>query len=107
MYISNENDPLFIKVHIDNTICSNDYVKDFKDIYKYIAYIETNTRNHRDVDWIFYYIKAVSKPIIFYGIKIYTDIKSMREIVLEPKYLSKEEVLEFLEKKLECKNIVY
>ena len=105
--VFSEHLPLLINIHVDSTVCSNNCVKDFKDIYKYISYIEKNECKHRNVEWLFDYIKMHSKPILFYGVKIYTDIKSMQEIVLEPKYSSKEETLEFIEKELECRHITY
>ena len=80
------NNLLAIKVYIDSTICSNDNIKDFKDIYECVLNLEKNRGSCLCMpNEIYNYINN--------SIKRYTDIKPIQEIILKPKYSSKEEIL--------------
>lgn len=84
--IYSNNNLLTIKVYIDSTICTNDNVKDFKDIYECVLNLEKNKSS----------CLCMPNEICNYinnSIKRYTDIKPIQEIILKPKYSSKEEIL--------------
>ena len=84
--IYNNNNLLAIKVYIDSTICSNDNIKDFKDIYECVLNLEKNRGSCLCMpNEIYNYINN--------SIKRYTDIKPIQEIILKPKCSSKEEIL--------------
>lgn len=82
-------------IYIDSSLCSNKESNEYKDIYKFYSYIEYNQYRCDDIKWIVKYARVNSKPILKYGAKIYMDNTPVKEIKLQTKYSSKEEILNY------------